>query len=485
MLPYRSLILIDKKASLPVYQQIAHQLIRLVQKGHLQPGTALPSTRDMASFLSVHRKTVVAAYEELFIQDWVESQPRKGFIVSPQLPELKPRSFRKEAKVASYSSNTGFDLTPLKLHLPIPLHGDYRWVIDDGFPDGRIIPTDSILKAYREYFSHHNGKAPVMNASGALSLRSELATFLNNTRGLSIEPHHILITHGAQMAIYLTARLLLRPGANVLVGTPNYFYADRIFQQAGARLIRIPVDENGIDVDAIARYCRTKKPDLLYIIPHHHHPTTVTLSAERRMQLSSLIQQYHFPVLEDDYDYDFHYSSSPILPLASTDHGGRIIYIGSLTKLLSPTIRLGYLIAPQNFIEEATCYRRLMDIRGDHMLEEVMAMLFKRGEIQRHIKKSVKLYHQRRDHFAQRLQEDIGDAITFRKPDGGLAAWVQFHKKHSLPAIAARARTMGLSISNGKNYSSGPESLNGLRMGFASLNEMEIESALALLRNSL
>jgi GntR family transcriptional regulator/MocR family aminotransferase len=206
--------------------------------------------------------------------------------------------------------------------------------------------------------------------------------------------------------------MILKDGSAVVVGEPNYFMANMIFQQCGAKLVNVAVDDSGIDVDAIEKICKRKKPDMLYIIPHHHHPTTVTLSADRRMKLLQLIRAYKLPVIEDDYDYDFHYSSSPILPLASADHGGNVIYIGSLTKTLAPSIRVGYMVAPENFINETAQLRRLIDIRGDNLLEEALAVLFNNGTMQRHLKKSVKLYHQRRDILCKSVKKRNGCVIS-------------------------------------------------------------------------
>jgi GntR family transcriptional regulator / MocR family aminotransferase len=284
------------------------------------------------------------------------------------------------------------------------------------------------------------------------------------------------------MSIYLAARMILKQGATVIVAEPNYFMANMIFQQCGAKLVNVAVDDNGIDVDTIEKICTRKKPDLLYIIPHHHHPTTVTLSADRRMKLLKLIRAYKLPVIEDDYDYDFHYSSSPILPLASADHGGNVIYIGSLTKALAPSIRIGYMIAPENFIKETAQLRKLIDIRGDNLVEEALAVLFNNGTMQQHLKKSVKIYHQRRDILCNQLKNEMGDIVSFCMPAGGMAVWAKFNKKYSLPVIARHASSEGLYMSDGWIYNSGKANYNALRIGFSSLNEKEITEVISILK---
>jgi GntR family transcriptional regulator/MocR family aminotransferase len=485
MLPFQSLLTIHKDAATPVYQQIANGLVALIRDGVIKPGAALPGSREMALLLQVHRKTIVAAYQELFTQDWIETIPRKGVIVSQHLPEVKPRTFKAEAKIPAYAGNTGFSFSKLPVLPTSAIRvGDQRLIINDGFPDFREAPIDLLIREYRSLYHSPAIKrhASYGGSAGPLNLRNAIVQFLGESRGVNINANNVLLTHGAQMAIYIAARLILKPGATVLVGEPNYFLADMIFQQFGANLVRIPLDENGMDVDAIAGICKRKKPDLLYIIPHHHHPTTVTLSADRRMKLLELIRQYKFAVIEDDYDYDFHYSSSPILPLASADHGGNVIYIGSFTKSLATFIRIGYMIAPENFITEASLLRRTIDIRGDNVQEEALATLFKNGDIQRHLKKSVKLYHERRDCLCALLEKELKGIVSFSKPAGGMAIWTKFDEKRPLPAVAARAAAQGLFMTDGSNYSYGTKNHNAMRFGFASLNEKEMKEVVEILK---
>ena len=488
MLPFQTLISLHRKASTPVYQQIANGLITQIRDGVIQPGSALPGSRQMASILDVHRKTVEAAYQELFIQDWIEVIPRKGVIVSQKLPEIKPRSFKEKAQGNAYGPAAPFSFH----HFGIPAsylvkRDNSLLAINDGFPDARIAPLEILLREYRRLARLAASRPALLRGeqSGSFQLRSAITSFLAETRGMSFSADNVLVSRGAQMAIYMAARLLIQPGAEVLVGKPSYFMADEIFRQFGARLIRVPMDDNGMDVDFIGDYCRKKRPALLYIIPHHHHPTTVTLSAERRMKLLQIIRHYQFPVIEDDYDYDFHYSGGPILPLASAGHDGNVIYIGSLTKSLAPSLRVGYMVASQDFVQEASHLRRMIDIRGDNLLEESLAVLFREGDMQRHLKKSVKLYHQRRDLLCSLLERELPDIVSFTKPQGGLALWLKFNEKYPLPGIAARAARNGLTMTDGQMYGSEGEHYNAFRFGFASLNEVEMEKVIARLRLSI
>jgi GntR family transcriptional regulator / MocR family aminotransferase len=477
------MIRIDREAETSVYQQIAHQLVKLIRDGILQPGSRLPGSRELAVLLQVHRKTVVAAYDELNAQDWIEAMPRKGISVSARLPELKPKTFKAQVRQPSYAGPAAFGFNQ---SLSIPQltvsKNKPRIIINDGSPDSRLAPTELLLRAYKELLTERNYKKfnPQESFAGTPPLREALTRFLTDTRGLTMNPENILITRGAQMAIYLAAQMILKKGDSVIVSRPNYFMADKVFEQAGAQLLRVPADEQGMDVDAVEALCQKKKPRMLYVIPHHHHPTTVTLSMDRRMKLLDIIRRHQLVVIEDDYDYDFHYSSGPILPLASADHGGNVIYIGSLTKSLTPSIRLGYMIGPPDFIAQVTQLRRIIDIRGDHLQEDALATLIRNGDLARHLKKAGKIYHHRRDYFCDLLTRQLEGRISFKKPDGGLAIWAAACLP--LPLLAARAAAMGLQINDGSYYNDPPG--NKLRLGFASLRENEMDEAIEVLKKA-
>lgn len=472
MVPVSSLLELDAGSSQPVYVQLSNKMIHFIQTGILKPGARLPSIRVMARELKLHPKTVVAAYGEMVAQDWVYSKPRSGMIVAENLPHLKPRAFRK-------------DTVPDKDVSPGIISDRPRavCVIDDGFPDYRMAPVEQLMRQFKNafYYGEIERYSMFADPAGDPRLRMALNKYISESRAVKITHENILITRGAQMAMYLAAGLLIQPGDHVLVGEPGYATANSTFEQFGARLVRIPVDENGIDVDAVERALKARKPKLLYIIPHHHHPTTVTLSAARRMKLLSLIQEHKVYVLEDDYDYEYHYGHRPILPLASADHGGYVLYIGSITKNLSYSLKLGYLVASGKIIADAVRYKGRVGMRSDLLLEDALANLYENGTMLRHIRRSVKLYHERRDHFCALLEERLGDKVRFLQPDGGMAVWVQFNKKYSLPKIAALAAGKGLLMKDGTFYNTSGVNYNALRMGFASLDKEQMEKGFGVL----
>jgi GntR family transcriptional regulator/MocR family aminotransferase len=477
-LPFQSLIPIDRAAATPIYQQVANGMIKLIREGKIKPGYGLPASRALAEQMGLNRTTVVAAYDELRMQDWIEVLPRKGIFISSQLPVIKPRSFRNES-LANEDEEPEQDFF-LKLtwqHVLPPDKKTYLLVVNDGYPDARVAPLSTLFSKYRS-LSRKNSLDRLLvsgTVAGSNNLRTELASFLSKTRGLDITADNVMATRGAQMAIYIAARMIIKPGSTVIVGELSYHLANEVFIQAGATLRKVKVDENGMDVDEIEKICKEKKPDLLYVIPHHHHPTTVTLSPERRMKLLQIIQKYRLPVIEDDYDYDFHYDNRPVLPLASADHKGLVVYIGSITKTLAPSIRMGYIVASKAFTWQAAQLRKIMEIRGDVLMEETLASLYGSGEMQRHINRSVKLYKVRRDMFCEWLVKELGDKVSFNKPPGGMAVWITFDEKYPLAELSRRLALQGIYMNDGSHYNTGGVAPNSLRMGFASMNEKEMK----------
>jgi GntR family transcriptional regulator/MocR family aminotransferase len=489
MLPFNTLIVIERQNNVPVYTQVCNGLILLIRDGKITPGTFLPGTREMADLLNMHRKTVINAYDELAAQGWVESVARKGFRVIPDLPVMKPRSFHPKNNFPSdpaVHEDLPWQSVPDRPGI-VAVYTDDAIVINDGFPDTALTPYDHFLKQYRLILKDGNHKqlSRQKDHGGIAPLKTATSNFLNQTRGLNISNEQLMMTRGAQMAIYIAAALLIKPGDNVIVTEPNYFMADDIFRKMGAVLHRVPVDEDGMDVTFLEALLKTATFKMLYIIPHHHHPTTVTMSTSRRIQLLSLVREYRLWVIEDDYDYDFHYRNSPILPLASAGHEGRIIYIGSYTKLLGPSFRIGYLVAGKQFVGQAIAYRKLMDIRGDFMMESALAALIENGELGRHIKRSKKIYAARLQATVGQLRNRLGHALSFDEPQGGMALWLRFRENYPLGKILSKAAAQQLHLLGSAYFKGHNTDYNSIRFGFASLSDTELERAIHILENIL
>lgn len=487
MLPYKNLLVIDKNSDQAVFNQIAMQFIHLIQEGKLLPGTALPSTRTLALDLGLHRKTIVAAYENLVAGSWVDNLPRKGFIVSPNLPVVRPRSYHN-GRIGAYETDPGFEYAQSgRFPYPSSLYQKDEIIIDDGFPDITLLPGHVLLKEYR------NALDPIVlkqlstgwDIEGSSDCRHALCSFLNQTRGIDIKAENLLTTRGAQMAIYIAASLIIQPGDKVIVADPSYIFANMVFEELGAELIRVPVDGDGMNTEVVEDILKKHRVRLIYIIPHHHHPTTVTMSVERRNHLLRLIKNYQLAVIEDDYDYDFQFQYEPYLPLASGDHEGNIIYIGSLTKVLGAPFRLGYMVAAEKFIHAAATKRMLINLRGDIFTEQVVSSLITGGELTRLIQKANKVYRQRCHFLADLLNTELSDVVELTRPNGGMALWLRFHPDLPLTKVLEKASVRGVKIM-GSVYSRGNNATyNALRFGFASLNEAELTKAAGILKTSI
>ncbi|MFY0652212.1 MAG: PLP-dependent aminotransferase family protein [Cyclobacteriaceae bacterium] len=475
MLPWKSILKIDKNIKRAVYLQIADCIVDEILAGRIPKGHKMPGTRGLAEELVINRKTVALAYDELLAQGWIEILPSKGTFIKQSLPvvrhqmlnDLKPK---QKGKFIDSIASQPFSIIPEQVRPPN--------TIDDGIPDFRMAPIDALLKTTRSVSKGRIGRSVLLNSSsyGEIELRKALVEYLSSTRALNGSVDNIIITRGSQMAIYLLFTVLLKKGDKVIVGELNYKNADQIIENIGAELVKVPVDDRGLNIEAIERAASQYNIKAVYISPHHHYPTTVTMPAENRMKLLELSNRYDFAIIEDDYDYDYHYKGSPILPLASLDKTGNVIYIGSFSKILVPSIRIGYVYAHPKVVDEIAKLRRMIDKQGDPIKERALAELIRENEIQRCLKKAVLAYKKRRDIFCSTLHSEIGDQIQFNIPDGGMAIWATFKNGIIIKELVTQAESNGLFLNIDPERT--PHSC---RFGFASMDEKELEINLGLL----
>ena len=487
MLPYQTLFALVRSAPTTLSQQVAAAFIRLIQQGLLRANAPLPGTRTLAALLQVHRQTVVVAYDELAAQGWIVQVPAKGAVVSPRLPNVTAQPLPADV-AGALDKPAGFayarSASPAQ---PVPLAPTALGLDTGGTPDPRLAPLAVLARKYRTVCQHPDSHHLFTYAApgGSRALRTQLARYLLDTRGVAATPDQILITRGSIMAMYLVAQLLLTPGDAVVVGTRSYPEADQLFEHYGAHLHRVTVDAQGLCVEEVEALCQQQRVRLLYVTPHHHYPTAVTLPAERRVRLLQLAERYDFVVLEDDYDFDFHYDGSPILPLASADRSGRVLYVGSLSKVLAPAFRVGYVVGPPDFVAELRHLRRLVDYQGDTVLEQGIAELFAEGELRAHLKRVRKIYQHRRDLFCHLLRTHVAEWFTFDQPTGGMAVWGRFAPSVDLARLDARCRQQGLALGDGRRYQMATEVQNShLRLGFAALNVEELTRSVHVLQQA-
>jgi GntR family transcriptional regulator/MocR family aminotransferase len=292
---------------------------------------------------------------------------------------------------------------------------------------------------------------------------------------------NVCITRGSQMGVYLAVRVLLQPGDAVIVEALTYQPAVGVLEECGAKILPVGLDHRGVNLDEVERMCRSHRVRAIFLTPHHQFPTTVALQPDRRLRLLNLARQFAFAIIEDDYDHEFHFESQPLLPMAGYAPE-RVIYVGSLSKLLLPALRIGYIVAPSKVVDSLAQQVMLLDGMGNTLTEDAAADLIESGEVRRHVRKVTQIYAQRRKAFAVTLAEELGGLADFDVPDGGLAFWVRFRNLKALDRIESRALASGVWIAPSRSYITRPDAARGLRLGFASLTEQEAREGVRRLR---
>jgi GntR family transcriptional regulator/MocR family aminotransferase len=475
-------IVLTRDSAQPAYLQIANTLMEAIRLGRLPAGMALPGTRELAARIGVNRKTVQQSYDELVAQGWLTAEATRGTFVSALLPVIEP----VPAAQSPAPGETMFELRRNKPDLPYIAPAAGMLTFDDGAPDTRLMPAELVARAHRRALleAAHRNRLGYSDPRGLPTLREAVAAMLRADRGLNCTAENICITRGSQMAIFLSARLLARQGDGVAIETLSYPPAREAFRSAGAAIHAVPVDEHGLDTDALEALCRRETIRAIYVTPHHHFPTTVVLPPERRIRLAALADQFNFAIVEDDYDHEFHFSHRPLLPLASAQGFGRLLYIGSLSKLLSPSLRIGYLVGTKSLIDRAAAEIMMIDRQGDPVTETAAAELMSTGALKSHARKVLRIYAARREFLAAQLKAAFGEGLSFTLPQGGLALWVNFEPGVDLEALSQQARGHGLAFTPGQAAATNGTRTQGARLGFGSLDETELVEAVRRLRRA-
>jgi GntR family transcriptional regulator/MocR family aminotransferase len=468
----------------PLFIQIAAAIVDDILRGRLRPGDALPGTRVLAASLGVNRITVLTAYDELAAEGWITIAPARGAYVSNELPEATGRSRSRLREVG---------LPAPSYPLPPPVDLSVRWpevkpgvLALNSAPDMSLLCTEPLLRAYRRILRRGVGTLLAYGPSeGHAALRTAIARMLSASRAIPAGADEILITQGSQMALSLVARALLRRGDTVAVEGIGYPYAWQAFALAGATLAPVPVDADGLDVEALARLTAKRRINAVYVTPHHQFPTTVTLSAARRVALLELAAARRFVIIEDDYDDGFHYEGGPVLPLASLDRAGVVVYVGTFSKIFAPGIRIGYVAAHRSVIQRLAGLRAFTDIQGDHTLEAALADLIEDGELQRHVRRVRQAYRARRDLFAELLRHSLGSAVSFDVPRGGVALWAGVAPDIDVDLWLGESVKLGVSFLTAKSFTFERRPGPFARLGFASQHQEGLRAAVAKLAAAL
>ncbi len=472
---------LSKDSHLSMHAQITSKVIKEIRRGRLKPKVAMPGTRKLADTLGVNRKTVLLAYTELVEQGWLTTERNRGTFVSEKLPDTIERQYSEEG------------LTPLNQQ--VNLNDDSATVaIQDGFvefndgdPDTRLLPFENIARAFRRALivSGRSNKLGYQNPLGMLSLREAVLHMLSMHRGLNAGLENICMVRGSQMGIYLAASLLIKDDDCVVVETLARQSAENVFESFGANLMRVDIDQDGLNLDALEKLCKKQPVRAIYVTPHHQYPTTVMMSKARRARLLLLAEQYGFYIIEDDYAHEFQFSGEPAFPLATYGESDRILHIGSLSKILAPGLRLGYLVASEQLVSRCVDEIMMIDIQGNLITEMAVSELMATGELKRHVLKAAKVYEERRHAMDALLRDTLLDFVDFNLPEGGLAFWVTFKHQVKLEAFLTQATLHKLRITPSAIFSDANDHIVGIRLGFASLGMRELEQAVSRLRTTL
>ena len=476
-------IQIEDDPNVPLFRRLAKAIEDAVHQGRLKPGEMLPGTRLFAERIGINRRTVQAALEELESLGWVVMEPNRGTFVANPLPA--ETALRPDAATppGALSPVPGFDL-PSRLS-PISAVDTEALTLSDGFPDASLFPSAELARAYQRALLRHSDELlQYGEPMGNRLLRETLAKWVSERRGLAIAPEQILITRGSRSALTLVSLALLKEGNSVGVEDPGSRPAwETMLHCAKVHLVPLPVDGEGLVVEALEERLRTTKLRLLYLTPQRQFPTTVTLSPHRRARLLKLAAEHRVAILEDDYDADYYFGETSVLPLASQD-ASQVIYMSSLSRLIAPGLRLGFVVAPSVLVERLARLQRSLEWQGDRVLEWAVADLIRDEELSRHLRKARRIYQARRDHLVAELNRQVGQHVDLRVPGGGLALWMEGKAGIDMEAWVAAARRRGLILNPPSHYAL-TDARPCARIGFGQVAEPVLTEAVSRLAKAV
>jgi GntR family transcriptional regulator/MocR family aminotransferase len=476
-------IRIDRRKSDPLYLQIAYQFINAVQRGLIPVGVKLQGTRVWSEQLGVHRKTVVAAFEELEAQNWIKIQSKVGAFV--QNPSLKGRknnglvanSF-ETAKKSAFSFNKSFIISS-----PFEKENN-RLICNDGQPDYRIIKTQELSRFYTGALKRRNIQSDIGNYAVQENafFKEQLSYYLNITRGFHISKDHLLIAKSREMLFYTLAKMLFNENDIVLVGELSFFSMNMVFNQEKVKVKTVPLDEDGIDISYIRKKYQKGDIRCVYLNPQQSYPTTSVLSKARRKELINLAEEYDFIIIEDNEDFEFNYQKQVDLPMATNNAHGRIIHLGSIGKHLHPTFQLSFMMAPPDFIAESKKHVSILNPQGNFVLEQALGEMIIEGDMFRYQKKTIKIYRERMLHFEALLKQYFEESIKFERPANGFAFWIEFQEQISLVKLAQELKKRDVFLPRICMYQN--QKYTALRLGFAHWTLEEMEEFVVLFKES-
>ncbi|HYC02478.1 MAG TPA: PLP-dependent aminotransferase family protein [Azospirillaceae bacterium] len=411
------LVTIDRDSPVPILRQVYLELRRAILAGAVPPGGRLPPTRVLAKRLGVARNTVVVAFEQLLAEGFIEGRVGAGSYVRPELPEAP-----EPPPAASLPDSAPAPLPPAarRLIAANPRLGPFGTV---PFATGRTMLDERTLQVWKSLtLRRFQGGGPFVQGyddpQGPLPLRRAIAAYLRTARAVRCEPEQVVVTAGAQQAIDLVLRVLVEPGDPVWLEDPCYPAVRGALMAARAALVPVPVDGQGMVVSAGVAAAPAAR--LAYVTPSSQYPLGVVLSMARRLELLAWARQAGAWVLEDDYDSEFRYAGRPLASLQGIDRGGRVIYIGTFSKVLFPGLRLGYAVIPPELMEPVLAARQISDWHPASMQADIVADFLAEGHFAPHIRRMRERYRASRDALVEALRAHLPDRLEVEAPEQGM-----------------------------------------------------------------
>lgn len=454
---------------------IYRALLAAIRGGRLAVGDRLPPTRELAKDLGVSRATVAVAYERLVAEGFLATRVGAGTFVT----DLGAPSPPRRARQGALRPREGWTFTPS------PTSGTQAKPQHDlrvGIPDASLFPFDAwrrLVGAELRVGAHDPGTyaAP----AGLPRLREAIARCVGFTRGVTADPDDVIVTRGAQQALDLVARVLVAPGDVVAVEDPGYPQARDVFAAHGARVVPVPVDEEGLVVDGVPPVAR-----VVYTTPSHQFPYGPPLSQARRVALLDLAHRHGIAVVEDDYDSEFRFVDGPLDTLHALDTHGRVLYLGTYSKTLLPALRLGYLVVPPSLRDALLAARQLADGYGDPAIEAALAVFISDGQFAAHVRRARTAYAERRALLRAELARQLGDHVRVVPSAAGLHLTATFHHPGTDDRALARAALRhGVALDALSAYALTADPRPGLVLGYGALDPASVRPALEVLVRSL
>ncbi|HZP64936.1 MAG TPA: PLP-dependent aminotransferase family protein [Rudaea sp.] len=470
----------------PRYLQLVRALKQAILDGRCAPSTRLPATRGFARDLELSRNTVLAAYEQLAAEGFIEGRVGSGCYVAAFAPgrvEAAPPAARETKPQRVALARRGRRAQALyDQSIPGRQHRGLRYNLQYGLP----MTNPQLASAWRRELSQAAAHAETdyPDPQGLLALRRQVCDYLARRRGIVAAPEDVLIVSGTQQAFALAADVLLDEGDAVLLEDPHYRGARQLFQAQGARVLGCRVDADGIVTAALPR---GKAVRLAVVTPSHQFPTGAVLSLARRMQLLAWAERSGCFVIEDDYDGEFRYDARPLAALKSLDRAGRVLYIGTFSKVLFPSLRLGYMVLPAALRQAFVASKWLTD-RGCPAIEQAaLARLIASGAFERHLRQAAKTLKSRRAALLVALRRHAGDAVEVADSSAGMhiPAWLPRMSHAEAERLVQRARVRGLGLYLMAPYCLKPLPRPGVLLGYADLPAADLEAAMKILGECL